>query len=255
MVATAPCRGGCSADLARFKRLTMGHCASSWAARRSSRSAGRCRDRRSIVLTRDGTGDAGFDEVGSSFPRNLDAAGIARCHNLHEFHDEAFVIGGGEIYRLALPHLADRVYLTRVHTSIEGDATFPELEPQTSGVLADSQRTIGRPTRETSFRYSFESLGSRLARGITQRFEGSKPRRRPLFIGRQSDRSQGLTSPIAFARQWRASRADRSRAPRRRTPVIPASASRQAAARATGKFGGEPDGDALARSLRVPVVA
>jgi len=39
---------------------------------------------------------------------------------------EAFVIGGGQIYKLALP-MADRVYLTRVHEEIEGDVLFPEL--------------------------------------------------------------------------------------------------------------------------------
>lgn len=48
----------------------------------------------------------------------------AKADNL----DEAFVIGGEQIYRLALPH-ADRVYLTRVHTDIEGgEAFFPEFD-------------------------------------------------------------------------------------------------------------------------------
>lgn len=40
--------------------------------------------------------------------------------------DEVFVIGGGEIYNLALPWTR-RVYLTRVHTWLEGDTTFPNL--------------------------------------------------------------------------------------------------------------------------------
>jgi dihydrofolate reductase len=42
--------------------------------------------------------------------------------------EEVFVIGGEQIYRLALP-LADRIYLTRVHTVIEdGDAFFPVFD-------------------------------------------------------------------------------------------------------------------------------
>ncbi len=41
---------------------------------------------------------------------------------------EAFVIGGALTYKQALP-LADRVYLTRVHADIEGDAFFPVLDP------------------------------------------------------------------------------------------------------------------------------
>ena len=36
------------------------------------------------------------------------------------------VIGGGHVYRLALP-IATRVELTRVHAEVEGDTTFPEL--------------------------------------------------------------------------------------------------------------------------------
>lgn len=39
---------------------------------------------------------------------------------------EAFIIGGGEIYRQTLP-MTQRVYLTRVHTTIDGDAFFPEI--------------------------------------------------------------------------------------------------------------------------------
>jgi dihydrofolate reductase len=39
---------------------------------------------------------------------------------------EAFIIGGGEIYKQTLP-LTQRVYLTRVHTTIDGDAYFPAM--------------------------------------------------------------------------------------------------------------------------------
>src|SRR3989344_3449155 len=40
--------------------------------------------------------------------------------------EEAFVIGGGEIYRLAFP-IADRIYLTRIHAEVDGDVYFPEI--------------------------------------------------------------------------------------------------------------------------------
>tara|TARA_B100000497_G_C7555861_1_gene335655 strand:+ start:353 stop:868 length:516 start_codon:yes stop_codon:yes gene_type:complete len=44
---------------------------------------------------------------------------------------EPFVIGGGEIYKLALEkNLIDRIYLTRVHASFEGDTIFPKLGPE-----------------------------------------------------------------------------------------------------------------------------
>lgn len=41
--------------------------------------------------------------------------------------DEAFIIGGGEIYKEALSR-AHRVHLTRVHAHVDGDATFPALD-------------------------------------------------------------------------------------------------------------------------------
>ena len=42
---------------------------------------------------------------------------------------ETFVIGGGQIYADAMP-LADRIYMTRVHTVLEGDTYFPVIDEQ-----------------------------------------------------------------------------------------------------------------------------
>jgi dihydrofolate reductase len=44
-------------------------------------------------------------------------------------YKELMVIGGGEIYSMAMP-LAQTIYLTRVHTTIEGDTYFPELSKE-----------------------------------------------------------------------------------------------------------------------------
>ena len=43
-------------------------------------------------------------------------------------YNELLVIGGGEIYTIALP-LANKIWLTRVHTTIEGDTFFPTIGP------------------------------------------------------------------------------------------------------------------------------
>ena len=43
---------------------------------------------------------------------------------------EVFVIGGGEIYKAALPY-TDRIYLTEIHKSVEGDVKFPEFSKAT----------------------------------------------------------------------------------------------------------------------------
>ena len=41
--------------------------------------------------------------------------------------EEAFIIGGGEIYTLSLPYL-DRIYLTEVDLKVDGDILFPALD-------------------------------------------------------------------------------------------------------------------------------
>ena len=41
---------------------------------------------------------------------------------------EIFIIGGGQIFKETL-HIVGRVYLTRVHTTVEGDTSYPELNP------------------------------------------------------------------------------------------------------------------------------
>ena len=42
--------------------------------------------------------------------------------------NEAFIIGGGQIYKLALEaNLIDRIYLTKIHHSFDGDTFFTEL--------------------------------------------------------------------------------------------------------------------------------
>jgi len=43
--------------------------------------------------------------------------------------ENPYIIGGGEIYKKAIK-IADKIELTRVHTHINGDAFFPEIDPQ-----------------------------------------------------------------------------------------------------------------------------
>lgn len=109
-------------DLAHFKRLTFGHPVVMGRRTYESILAALGRPlpgRRSIVLTRTpGRAPAGAHAVGS-LERAIEAAAGAA---------ELFVIGGAEVYRLALAR-ADRVYLTRIDARFDGDATFPPLDP------------------------------------------------------------------------------------------------------------------------------
>jgi dihydrofolate reductase len=104
------------ADLARFKRLTMGHAIVM--GRRTHKSIGRpLTGRRNIVITRQRDYRAEGCEVVGSLDAALAAAGDG----------EVFVIGGAAIYREALPR-ASRIYLTRVEGTFEADTFFPEID-------------------------------------------------------------------------------------------------------------------------------
>jgi dihydrofolate reductase len=106
-------------DLKRFKRLTMGH--TIVMGRKTWESIGRpLKGRRMVVITRQTDYRAEGVEVMSGLDRALEVAATVG-------EEQVFVIGGGEIYRLALPR-ADRLYITRVHANVEGDAYFPELD-------------------------------------------------------------------------------------------------------------------------------
>jgi len=74
--------------------------------------------RRNLVISR----QADYPAQGAEVLTSLEAA-LAACANAAQ----VFVIGGAEIYRLAMP-LADTLILTEVDASPEGDAWFPEVE-------------------------------------------------------------------------------------------------------------------------------
>jgi dihydrofolate reductase len=105
-------------DLKRFKALTMGK--PIVMGRRTWDSIGRpLPGRRSIVVSRQaGLAIAGAEVVGS-LEQALEAAAVA---------PEVCVIGGAELYRLALP-LAEVIHLTRVHATVEADTFLPALDP------------------------------------------------------------------------------------------------------------------------------
>jgi dihydrofolate reductase len=66
--------------------------------------------------------------------------------------DEIFIIGGEQIFRQAIPHLVDRIYLTLIHETFEGDAFFPEFDP--SVFLLISRQDFKADT-ENRYDYSF----------------------------------------------------------------------------------------------------
>ncbi|MBK6341358.1 MAG: dihydrofolate reductase [Flavobacteriales bacterium] len=76
-----------------------------------------------LVVTR----NAGYEAPGAVVVPSIESA-LELARNAGE--TEAFVIGGGEIYREAFAkELVERLYLTRVHAHIPGDTRFPEIVP------------------------------------------------------------------------------------------------------------------------------
>lgn len=102
------------ADLQHFKRLTTGHAIVM--GRKTYESIGRpLPNRTNIVVTR----QPDFRVSGCVVVPSLEEA-------MGGLTNDAFVIGGGELYALALP-LVDKIYLTEVSASPEGDTFFPTL--------------------------------------------------------------------------------------------------------------------------------
>lgn len=110
-----------SADLQRFKRLTMGH--TIVMGRRTWESIGRpLPGRRTIVVSRQP--DYRIDAMHVATAVSLDDALQSAASS---GDDEAFVIGGAELYREGILR-ADRLHVTRVRANVEGDTRFPDVQ-------------------------------------------------------------------------------------------------------------------------------
>ena len=107
-----------SDDLKRFKNLTSGH--SIIMGRKTFESFGKpLPNRTHIVITRQKNYNA---PLGVIVVNSLEEA-LKTVEN----DTQPFVIGGGEIYKEAMPY-ADKIELTRVHERFDGDAFFPKID-------------------------------------------------------------------------------------------------------------------------------
>jgi dihydrofolate reductase len=108
-----------SDDLKRFKALTMGH--HIIMGRKTYESIARLLPGRTMVIvTRNPEYDVAGALVANSLPMALE---IAEKSN----ESEVFIVGGAEIFAETLP-LADRIYLTLVHSNVDADVFFPEFD-------------------------------------------------------------------------------------------------------------------------------
>lgn len=103
-------------DLKYFKKVTTGH--TIIMGRKTFSSIGRpLPNRTNIVMTRD---------------KNFQVEGCTVVHSIDELEpflkeDEVFLIGGSELFKLAFPR-ADRLYITLIHETFDGDTYFPDID-------------------------------------------------------------------------------------------------------------------------------
>ncbi|MCF2516660.1 dihydrofolate reductase [Dyadobacter sp. CY351] len=130
-------------DLKHFKQLTLGH--PMIMGRKTFESIGKpLPGRTSIVITSQ---------------KDFNAEGILVAHSLDEALDvarsleesEAFVIGGGEIYKQSMP-LADRLYVTEVKTIIDGDTYFEITDP---GAWKETERIVREVDERHKWKFEF----------------------------------------------------------------------------------------------------
>ena len=137
-------------DLARFKQRTEGHVVIM--GRRAFESVGRpLPNRRSIVITR----KHDYHPPGAEIARSLEEA-LERARETKQ--DEVFILGGAEIYTVALPEV-DRLELTIVHADVSGDTLFPECDLD-EWSLIDEQRHEADPRHAYAFSFrTYERRG------------------------------------------------------------------------------------------------
>jgi dihydrofolate reductase len=136
-----------SSDLKRFKSITMGKPVVM--GRKTYLSIGKpLSGRTNIVVSR----DPNFAPEGVVVARNIDAAlDAAHADAQKRGADEIVVIGGTDIFMQIMP-LADRMEITHVHATPEGDTYFPLIDATQWRAEARSDHPAG-PRDEAAYSY------------------------------------------------------------------------------------------------------
>jgi dihydrofolate reductase len=128
------------ADLAYFKKVTSGHTV--LMGRKTHESIGRSLpNRKNIIITHN---------------KEYKAEGCTVVHSVeealnHTNEDEVFVIGGAQIYDVFLP-TADRLYITQIEQSFDGDAFFPPFDLSKWKLISEEQ---GIKSEKNPYDYKF----------------------------------------------------------------------------------------------------
>ncbi|KOR79280.1 dihydrofolate reductase [Bacillus sp. FJAT-21352] len=124
-------------DLQYFKKVTMGH--PIVMGRKTFESIGRVLPgRENVIVTR----NQEFKAEGCVVLHDI--AQIKMFADNHE--EEVFVIGGAEIFKEILP-FTDRLYITEIHETFEGDTFFPEIDENEWDEISSNPGSIDEKNR------------------------------------------------------------------------------------------------------------
>ncbi|HRN96157.1 MAG TPA: dihydrofolate reductase [Candidatus Levybacteria bacterium] len=131
-----------SEDLKRFKAITKGHPVIM--GRKTYESIGRLLpNRTNIIITRDKD-----YKVNEAITVSSIESAIEEAKKVDQ--EEIFIIGGGQIFEQVI-EIADKLYLTIVHTSIDGDVYFPDYSEFTEEIYK-------KDSSNENFTYTFLDL-------------------------------------------------------------------------------------------------
>jgi dihydrofolate reductase len=129
-------------DLKWFKQITTGHTVIMGRRTFLSLPKGALPNRRNIVIS---------DVQAEIFDNCEMVSSIEEALTICDEKEEAFVIGGGMVYKQFLPH-ARKLYITRLHKDFDGDTFFPEINFDEWDEL---ERRKFLPDEKNDFSYSF----------------------------------------------------------------------------------------------------
>jgi len=134
------------ADLKRFKKVTTGHAIIM--GRNTFESIGKpLPNRRSIIITR----NTSYQKEGCEIVHSLEAA-----IELIESQDDAFIIGGAQIYKEAMKkNLVDQLDITHVHHDFDADVFFPSID---LAIWEEVSREHFSKNENNLYNYSFISF-------------------------------------------------------------------------------------------------
>lgn len=132
------------ADLKHFKDITTGHTVIM--GRKTFDSVGKpLPNRRNIVVTR----KTELEIPGAEVVNTIEAA-LALCDD----NEEVFIVGGAEIYKMAMP-MTDKIYLTVVHGTFDADTFFPAIDPE---IWKETDVVNHDPDEKNAYAYTFSTL-------------------------------------------------------------------------------------------------